>query len=83
MYCHSDVKLLKKGCEAFVKRFSQEADFNPFERCTTIASACNLYWRWSIKNDTEDFHPDRGLQIDMVHVRMPPLEVAEKGTMWV
>ena len=44
-YCQSDVKLLKKGCEAFVKQFKQEADFNPFERCTTIATACNRYWR--------------------------------------
>ena len=43
-YCHSDVKLLKAGCEAFVAQFKQEADFNPFERCATIASACNLYW---------------------------------------
>ena len=114
------MKLLKKGCEEFTKQFKQEADFNPFERCATIASACNLYWRWSIKNDTdaaliasrrshsplrtffafyqcccllsltpsrsrktfdrvlqrserhnEDFHPDRGLQIDVVLIRMP------------
>ena len=42
-YCKSDVELLKKGCEAFVKQFRQEADFNPFEKCSTIASACNLY----------------------------------------
>ena len=52
-YCKSDVELLKKGCEAFVKQFKKEADFNPFERCATIASACNLYWRRSIKNDTD------------------------------
>ena len=50
-YCHSDVKLLKAGCEAFVAQFKQEADFNPFERCATIASACNLYWRQSIEED--------------------------------
>ena len=29
-YCRSDVALLKAGCEAFVKQFRQEADFNPF-----------------------------------------------------
>ena len=51
-YCQSDVELLRKGCEAFVARFSQEARFNPFEKCTTIAAACNLYWRRSIKEDT-------------------------------
>ena len=52
-YCKSDVKLLKAGCEAFVKQFKQEADFNPFERCATIASACNLYWRRSIEEGTD------------------------------
>ena len=52
-FCRSDVKLLKEGCEAFTKQFSQEADFNPFEKCTTIAAACNLYWRRSIQEDTD------------------------------
>ena len=51
-YCQSDVELLKKGCEAFVEKFSQEAHFNPFEKCMTIAAACNLYWRRSILEDT-------------------------------
>ena len=51
-YCQSDVELLRKGCEAFTNQFSQEARFNPFEKCTTIAAACNLYWRCSIKEDT-------------------------------
>ena len=51
-YCLSDVELLRKGCEAFTNQFSQEARFNPFEKCTTIAAACNLYWRRSIKEDT-------------------------------
>ena len=52
-YCQSDVDILKKGCEAFVRQFSKEAKFNPFEKCTTIASACNLYWRRSILEDTD------------------------------
>ena len=52
-YCESDVKLLKAGCEAFVAQFSQEAKFNPFQKCATIASACNLYWRRSIKEDSD------------------------------
>jgi len=59
-YCRSDVKLLKEGCDAFVKQFREEADFNPLERCITIASACNKYWRRS-----DDF-PD-----DMIAVRPP------------
>ena len=63
-YCLSDVELLRKGCEAFVERFSQEARFNPFEKCTTIAAACNHYWRQSIQEDTDAakiaVHPLRG-----------------------
>ena len=55
-YCKSDVELLKKGCEAFVRQFKQEADFNPFERCATIASACNLYWRRSIEEGSDAAH---------------------------
>ena len=52
-YCKSDVKLLKAGCEAFVKQFKQEADFNPFQKCSTIASTCNLYWRRSIEEGSD------------------------------
>ena len=44
-YCKSDVALLQGGCEAFTKEFKSKAEFNPFEKCSTIASACNLYWR--------------------------------------
>ena len=63
-YCQSDVALLKAGCEAFVEQFSQEANFNPFEKCSTIASACNLYWRKSIEPGSPAskiaVHPLRG-----------------------
>ena len=44
-YCKSDVVLLKAGCEKFAQEFQANVGFNPFEKCTTIASACNLYWR--------------------------------------
>ena len=44
-YCKSDVALLQAGYEAFTKEFERHADFNPFAKCVTIASACNLYWR--------------------------------------
>ena len=44
-YCKSDVVLLKAGCEKFVQEFQAIAGFNPFEKCVTIASVCNLYWR--------------------------------------
>jgi len=44
-YCQSDVLLLKGGCEVFCREFEEISGFNPLERCLTIASACNLYYR--------------------------------------
>ena len=44
-YCESDVKLLKAGCRKFRKEFHQHAEFDPIEKCVTIASACNRFWR--------------------------------------
>ena len=44
-YCESDVKLLKAGCQKFRQEFKQHANFDPIEKCVTIASACNRYWR--------------------------------------
>lgn len=44
-YCVSDVKLLKAGCQKFQEEFASHADFNPMEKCITIASACNRFWR--------------------------------------
>lgn len=44
-YCVSDVKLLKAGCQKFQEQFHQHADFLPMEKCITIASACNRFWR--------------------------------------
>lgn len=44
-YCESDVALLQGGCEAFCREFETHAGFNPMEKCVTIASACNRYWR--------------------------------------
>lgn len=44
-YCTSDVKLLKAGCQRFQQEFTIHGQFNPMEKCGTIASACNRYWR--------------------------------------
>ena len=44
-YCTSDVKLLKAGCQKFVTEFREASDFDPMEKCLTIASACNRYWK--------------------------------------
>ena len=44
-YCESDVKLLKAGCQKFRDEFKQHADFDPLDKCVTIASACNRFWQ--------------------------------------
>lgn len=44
-YCQSDVKLLRQGCVKFQQEFQALADFNPMEKCFTIASACNRFFR--------------------------------------
>ena len=42
-YCESDIKLLKAGCQKFRNEFKQKADFDPMEKCVTIASAGNRF----------------------------------------
>ena len=44
-YWESNVKLLKAGCRKFRDEFKQKADFDPMEKCVTIASACNRFLR--------------------------------------
>ena len=60
-YCESDVKLLKKGCQKFHQEFQQNADFDPLEKCATIASACNCFWRKKmVPPNTIASQPPRG-----------------------
>ena len=60
-YCHSDVMVLKTACEKFIAEFKEEAGFNPMEKCATIASACNLFWRRElVPKDTIAIEPTGG-----------------------
>lgn len=60
-YCHSDVMVLRTACEKFIEEFREEAGFNPIEKCATIASACNLFWRRElIPPNTIAIEPTRG-----------------------
>ena len=59
-YCKSDVLLLQGGCEKFTKEFKSKTDFNPFEKCSTIASACNLYWRKKHLHNNIAVQPPQG-----------------------
>ena len=60
-YCTSDVKLLKAGCFKFVAEFRHQAEFDPFEKYLTIASACNRLWRkWHLVTKTMAVQPPNG-----------------------
>jgi len=60
-YCESDIKLLKAGCRKFRKEFKQHVNFDPVEKCVTIVSACNRYWRKKlIPQNTIASKPRRG-----------------------
>ena len=60
-YCISDVKLLKAGCEKFQSEFESHADFNPMEKCITIASSCNRFWQKKLlQPNTIAVEPPRG-----------------------
>lgn len=56
-YCRSDVNILRRCCQKFRSMFmevSQKDDNNgidPFEKCITIASACNLVYRSNFLDD--------------------------------
>lgn len=60
-YCESDVKLLKAGCQNFQQEFKRHADFDPMEKCVTIASACNRFWRKKmVPKNTIAIQPPQG-----------------------
>ncbi len=44
-YCRSDVDILRRCCMEFRELFRSVTDVDPFEKCLTIASACNLVFR--------------------------------------
>ena len=60
-YCESDVKLLKAGCQNFRQEFKRHADFDPMEKCVTIASACNRFWgKKMVPKNTIAIQPPQG-----------------------
>jgi hypothetical protein len=44
-YCRSDVDILRRCCLEFRELFRDVTNIDPFEKCLTIASACNLVFR--------------------------------------
>ena len=44
-YCRLDVDILRRCCIDFCQLFRSVTDIDPFEKCLTIASACDLVFR--------------------------------------
>lgn len=58
---HDKVALLKAGCQKFVQEFKDISQFDPDEKCITIASSCNRYWRkCRLSPETVAVEPPRG-----------------------
>ena len=74
-YCHSDVMVLKTACLKFIEEFQEEAGFNPMEKCATIASACNLFWRRElVPEKTIAIEPTNGWRGAQVNQSVAALE---------
>ena len=74
-YCHSDMIILEAACLEFIQEFQEEAGFNPVEKCVTIASACNLFWRRElVPEDTIAIEPLNGWHRNQVNQSKVALE---------
>lgn len=61
VYCVSDVKLLKARFRKFREEFKKKADFDPLEKCITVASSCNRFWpKKLLQPNTIASEPPRG-----------------------
>ena len=62
-YCRSDVDILRRCCLEFRELFRDVTDIDPFEKCLTIASACNLVFRKNfLKENTIAIIPPHGFR---------------------
>ena len=76
-YCRSDVDILRRCCLEFRELFRDVTDIDPFEKCLTIASACNLVFRTNfLKENTiailppHGYHP--GIKQSNIALKWPP-----------
>ena len=64
-YCRSDVDILRRSCMEFRELFRDSTGIDPFEKCLTIASACQLVYRTNFlkENTIAIFNSDRQLKM--------------------
>ena len=60
-YCRSDVDILRRCCLKFREDFMEITNIDPFEKCMTMASACNLVFRtFFLQTETIGLIPHHG-----------------------
>ena len=73
-YCRSDVDILRRACLTFRQLFLEmtsgdgQGGIDPFQKCITIASACNLVFRTKfLRPDTIGIIPAQGYRQEEKH----------------
>jgi hypothetical protein len=73
-YCRSEVDILKRACLTFRQLFLEmtfgdgHGGIDPFQKCITIASACNLVFRTKfLRPDTIGIIPAQGYRHEEKH----------------
>ncbi len=85
-YCRSDVDILRRSCMEFRELFRDSTGIDPFEKCLTIASACNLVYRTNFlkENTIAVFNSDRQLKTKQSNTAIKWLSyVAEKESIHI
>ncbi len=80
-YCKSDVDILRRSCLEFRELFRDSTGIDPFGKCLTIASACNLVYRTNfLKEETiAVFNSHRQLKVRQSNMAIKWLSyIAEK-----
>ena len=80
-YCASDVDILRRSCMEFRELFRDSTGIDPFEKCLTIASACQLVYRANFLKESTIaiFNSDRQLKMKQSNMAVKWLSyVSEK-----
>ncbi len=80
-YCTSDVDILRRSCMEFRELFRDSTGIDPFEKCLTIASACQLVYRTNFLKESTIaiFNSDRQLKMKQSNIAVKWLSyVSEK-----
>ena len=69
-YCTSDVDILRRSCMEFRELFRDSTGIDPFEKCLTIASACQLVYRTNFLEESTIaiFNCDRQLRMKQSNI---------------